>query len=233
MVHLDLISQWFRTLLRRGYRHLPCTFINIEANIFKSPPRLSLLQEKNTSRCQIQPTRCSIPLREHLNPPTTWYALTAYWIVSLADYQQVPLEVRLNLHGDPYHWLSPFLEALALYEYLITFADEIETVWKRPWTATSMLLLSTRWVMLLTLVYTVVPSTPTVRPPTFFYSENPPFNSSLGVRPDSLITVQATHISVISCMPTIILASMVYFIACVQTASEWLVANSTVLSTDQ
>ena len=51
--------------------------------------------------------------------------------------------------------------ALIIYEYVITFADEIEAVWKRPWTATSVLLLSTRWVMLLTLVNGVA-STPKV-----------------------------------------------------------------------
>ncbi|KIP05466.1 hypothetical protein PHLGIDRAFT_74282, partial [Phlebiopsis gigantea 11061_1 CR5-6] len=35
--------------------------------------------------------------------------------------------------------------ALGLYEYIITLASEVETVWKRPWTVSSILFLSIRW----------------------------------------------------------------------------------------
>ena len=36
------------------------------------------------------------------------------------------------------------LPAMVLYEYLVTFPDEIRLVWKRPWTLASVLLLSVR-----------------------------------------------------------------------------------------
>ena len=39
--------------------------------------------------------------------------------------------------------------ALVLYEYMVTFDREITAVWKRPWNATSILLLSVRWAMVL------------------------------------------------------------------------------------
>ena len=39
--------------------------------------------------------------------------------------------------------------AVVIYEYLITIDREVEAVWWRPWTASSLLLLSTRWVMVL------------------------------------------------------------------------------------
>ena len=39
--------------------------------------------------------------------------------------------------------------AVVIYEYLITIDREVETVWWRTWTASSLLLLSTRWVMVL------------------------------------------------------------------------------------
>ncbi|GJE96354.1 hypothetical protein PsYK624_125490 [Phanerochaete sordida] len=39
------------------------------------------------------------------------------------------------------------LTSLVCYEYIITFCQEIDCVWKRPLNATSLLLLSTRWVM--------------------------------------------------------------------------------------
>lgn len=49
------------------------------------------------------------------------------------------------------------------YEYLITFGEEVAVVWQRPWTATSVLLVSTRWVVVLTNVTGLVPAGPKVR----------------------------------------------------------------------
>lgn len=39
--------------------------------------------------------------------------------------------------------------ALVAYEYLITLDQEVATVWRRKWTATSVLIVSVRWVMVL------------------------------------------------------------------------------------
>ena len=36
-----------------------------------------------------------------------------------------------------------------MYEYLITFDQEIQCVWRRKWTATSVLLLSIRYITIL------------------------------------------------------------------------------------
>ena len=53
--------------------------------------------------------------------------------------------------------------AIVVYEYIITFYDEIKTVWKRRWTATSFLLLSIRWIMVANvLIIIFVPSVPDV-----------------------------------------------------------------------
>ncbi|KIP12118.1 hypothetical protein PHLGIDRAFT_62551, partial [Phlebiopsis gigantea 11061_1 CR5-6] len=50
--------------------------------------------------------------------------------------------------------------ALVLYEYAITFTDEIRTVWKRqPMTVTSFLFVFTRWTMVLTAIYRILPAT--------------------------------------------------------------------------
>ncbi|GJE84685.1 hypothetical protein PsYK624_007610 [Phanerochaete sordida] len=54
--------------------------------------------------------------------------------------------------------------ALVAYEFLITIQLEIDTVWRRPWTATSLLLLSTRWVMVLSAVLNLVPHSPAYVP---------------------------------------------------------------------
>lgn len=62
--------------------------------------------------------------------------------------------------------------ALVVYEYIITFSDEIQTVWKRRLTATSFLLLTIRWVMVANVaVASFVPSTPKVRT-TLYCSSN-------------------------------------------------------------
>ncbi|GJE85289.1 hypothetical protein PsYK624_013680 [Phanerochaete sordida] len=50
--------------------------------------------------------------------------------------------------------------AMVVYEYLITLDREVAAVWKRKFAATSMLLLSVRWVMLLIQIIDWLPSTP-------------------------------------------------------------------------
>ena len=46
---------------------------------------------------------------------------------------------------------------LVLYEYLITFPDEICVVWERPWTLGSVLLLSVRWNMVVNSFLDLIP----------------------------------------------------------------------------
>ncbi|EKM57686.1 uncharacterized protein PHACADRAFT_206566 [Phanerochaete carnosa HHB-10118-sp] len=48
---------------------------------------------------------------------------------------------------------------LAIYEVVITFADEIRIVWKKPITASAILLGSVRWCMILTASILLVPTT--------------------------------------------------------------------------
>lgn len=40
-------------------------------------------------------------------------------------------------------------QAMTLYEYVITFDQEVNTVWRRKWTLTSFLLISIRGMMVL------------------------------------------------------------------------------------
>ncbi|KIP02560.1 hypothetical protein PHLGIDRAFT_122368 [Phlebiopsis gigantea 11061_1 CR5-6] len=56
------------------------------------------------------------------------------------------------------------LTALVAYEYFITFDQEVATVWKRKLTATSVLLLLTRWTMITTQILTYVPITSQKQP---------------------------------------------------------------------
>ena len=67
-------------------------------------------------------------------------------------------------HGFSLHGFSSEhgYTALVAYEYLITFHEEVATVWKRKLTATSLLLLSTRYVLILTQILTFVPASPAV-----------------------------------------------------------------------
>jgi hypothetical protein len=51
---------------------------------------------------------------------------------------------------------------LVLYEYAITFDQEVSTIWKRRFTATSILLLSTRWVLVLSVILQLMPAVPKV-----------------------------------------------------------------------
>ncbi|KIP09452.1 hypothetical protein PHLGIDRAFT_116395 [Phlebiopsis gigantea 11061_1 CR5-6] len=54
-------------------------------------------------------------------------------------------------------YISVAVDALLFYEYIVTFEDEVRTVWHRPWSAPSMLLLSVRWNMLLTSMTVYLP----------------------------------------------------------------------------
>lgn len=52
---------------------------------------------------------------------------------------------------------------ILVYDYVLTFAQEVTTVWRRKMTATSLLLVTTRWVMVLQAVVQFVPPVPKVR----------------------------------------------------------------------
>ncbi|KIP02559.1 hypothetical protein PHLGIDRAFT_26538 [Phlebiopsis gigantea 11061_1 CR5-6] len=54
------------------------------------------------------------------------------------------------------------LTSLVVYDYLITLDQEVATVWNRKFNATSCLLVTTRWVMLLNQIFTWIPGTPNV-----------------------------------------------------------------------
>lgn len=72
---------------------------------------------------------------------------------------------ELSLHAHIMHFILKFLLRLVLviYEYTITLRHEIETLlWKRPWTLSSILFLSVRWVMLLDTLFGYSPSSPRV-----------------------------------------------------------------------
>ena len=49
-----------------------------------------------------------------------------------------------------------------LYEYVITFDSEVNLVWKRRWSMSSLLLLTIRWFMVATVITSLLPSTPQV-----------------------------------------------------------------------
>ncbi|KIP10104.1 hypothetical protein PHLGIDRAFT_66354, partial [Phlebiopsis gigantea 11061_1 CR5-6] len=48
-------------------------------------------------------------------------------------------------------------KALTLYEYVVTIDQEVNTVWKRRNNATSMLLLTVRWAMVMNAIIMAVP----------------------------------------------------------------------------
>jgi hypothetical protein len=56
--------------------------------------------------------------------------------------------------------MSTLDAGLVAYEYIITFDQEVAQVWKRKPTATSFLLLSTRWIMVLGPLIGIIPSEP-------------------------------------------------------------------------
>ena len=55
--------------------------------------------------------------------------------------------------------------ALTLYEYAITFDQEVQAVWRRTCTVSSLLLLSIRWVMVLSAIMSLVSLLPRVSAP--------------------------------------------------------------------
>ena len=56
--------------------------------------------------------------------------------------------------------MSTLDTGLVVYEYIITFNQEVAQVWKRRPTATALLLLSTRWIMVLGPLIDILPSEP-------------------------------------------------------------------------
>ncbi|GJE90464.1 hypothetical protein PsYK624_066000 [Phanerochaete sordida] len=50
---------------------------------------------------------------------------------------------------------------LATYDFLITFPYELRLVWRRPWNATNVLFLTTRWIMVAGAIAVVAPKAPT------------------------------------------------------------------------
>ena len=55
------------------------------------------------------------------------------------------------------------LQALAVYEYVITLRCEVDTVWRRPWNVSSVLFLSNRWLgMLAVSILAILPDRPEV-----------------------------------------------------------------------
>ncbi|EKM57587.1 uncharacterized protein PHACADRAFT_89855 [Phanerochaete carnosa HHB-10118-sp] len=58
------------------------------------------------------------------------------------------------------HTICP--SGLVVYEFLITIGDEIKIIWKRPVTASAVLLSSVRWSLLLAITLRLAPKTPNV-----------------------------------------------------------------------
>ncbi|GJE98324.1 hypothetical protein PsYK624_145520 [Phanerochaete sordida] len=59
------------------------------------------------------------------------------------------------------NYVNCAMMCLVVYEFVITFDQEIAVGWRRKFTATSLLLLSTRWLMVLGPIVTFVPVGPT------------------------------------------------------------------------
>ncbi|GJE94523.1 hypothetical protein PsYK624_106930 [Phanerochaete sordida] len=57
-------------------------------------------------------------------------------------------------------YTSAALSALVGYEYLITISQEVDSVWRRQFSLTSVLLISTRWVMLVNQIFQWLPASP-------------------------------------------------------------------------
>ena len=51
---------------------------------------------------------------------------------------------------------------MIVYEYIITFDQEVATVWQRKFTLTSILLLSTRYALVLLEILALLPASPVV-----------------------------------------------------------------------
>ena len=62
---------------------------------------------------------------------------------------------------------------LVIYEYAITIHHEIQIMlWKRPWNATSILFLCTRWTILFDVLANLIPDSPLVRVKPLFITIN-------------------------------------------------------------
>ena len=68
-------------------------------------------------------------------------------------------QVKYNNGHVGSYMLIFVIAALICYEYLITLDDEIRTVWRRKFSAVSLLIVSTRWSLLLYAVTLVTSST--------------------------------------------------------------------------
>lgn len=85
------------------------------------------------------------------------------------DFVEAVREIRAQSYADV------AMTAIVAFEYLITFDQEVECVWKRKFSATSVLLLTTRWVMIVNQSIVWMPATPvtncitTYAPSTLFY----------------------------------------------------------------
>ena len=57
----------------------------------------------------------------------------------------------------------PYNAALVCYEYLITVSEEISIVWQQKFTPATLLLVSTRWAILIETILQLLPATADVR----------------------------------------------------------------------
>ena len=69
------------------------------------------------------------------------------------------------LHAPPDLSFSLYIKVLPLYEYIITLEDEYNAVWRKKKSATSVLLLSIRWIMVVAGMLSFVQSTAQVSNP--------------------------------------------------------------------
>ncbi|GJE96173.1 hypothetical protein PsYK624_123660 [Phanerochaete sordida] len=52
------------------------------------------------------------------------------------------------------------LTALVVYEYLLTFQDEIRMIWRRKWTGATALFVANRYLLIASIILQALPSTP-------------------------------------------------------------------------
>lgn len=83
---------------------------------------------------------CAIPLRH-------WLTGTADRLADNYINAAITGEVTIISHTVYFNCIFTSGLALAVYEFIITFGQEVRTGWQRKLTLTSLLLVSTRWVM--------------------------------------------------------------------------------------
>ncbi|EKM50290.1 uncharacterized protein PHACADRAFT_201128 [Phanerochaete carnosa HHB-10118-sp] len=81
------------------------------------------------------------------------------------------------------YYIAVASSCLAVYEFLITFSNEIEIVWRRPITVRAVLLGSVRWCMLLATVTNLAPANSVTMLTTGLYGASDPV---LGIRPHAI-----------------------------------------------